>query len=749
MNKYHWKYLAAVSAVFLCLPAVVTAQTNTGSSKSLKQDLLARPQKIAGKGTNAMDKIDVKADELKYGKETGVVEAKGNVVIKQAGQELRAQYVKYNYKTGDAQARDRVTLIRGTSVWTGPELKYNFKTGAGMAEEMNYRAAPFNLTAKKIEKQDDKTYVFTGAEMTTCSNDISHSHYSVTASKITLIQGEELRARNAVLYLGCIPIFYFPYWNQCINEDKGWIFVPGYKSRWGAFVLGTYRYPLAEYLKSRTRVDYYAKRGLGLGEDLLWERKEVYKGVFSAYYIDDKEPLDVHDTANDDIDNTRYRIKFKNTGYITDNDYTMVQAFYMSDIDVLEDYFRKEFNESAQPENYASYTHRGEKYTFLFQARGALNDFYTTVNRMPEATITFMQQEIEGTPFYYEGQGSLAYLEKVYGRDYTESDYSAFRMDSPHMFYWPTRQFGWLNVTPRAGFRATYYSQTKEEVTNAVIVQTASTNGTRVTYTTSTNNVVTTTEKGADIRAKTEIGLATSYKAFKAFGDPLDPRRHVFEPYINYTFIPEPTITPGYLYQFDDIDAINEQNSIQIGMKNKYQKKKDGQPYDILDTDIYTTFLVDKKEGQDSINNFNLWARWKPFEVVTFDFDGMYDTANSQLSTFNSRMLYDDNDLFRISLEHWFRVDQSSLAVGSLTLFPNRAWEFNAYTRYEMETSQLEEQGGYIQRKFDCITFRLTGGVIPSYTTTGGAEIEQEIRVMLEFWVNAFPEAKVSGNSTW
>ena len=41
-------------------------------------------------------------------------------------------------------------------------------------------------------------------------------------------------------------------------------------------------------------------------------------------------------------------------------------------------------------------------------------------------------------------------------------DYDAFRADSFHQFLYPNTYFGWLSVVPRVGFRATYYSDTRD-----------------------------------------------------------------------------------------------------------------------------------------------------------------------------------------------------------------------------------------------------------------------------------------------
>jgi hypothetical protein len=82
------------------------------------------------------------------------------------------------------------------------------------------------------------------------------------------------------------------------------------------------------------------------------------------------------------------------------------------------------------------------------------------------------------------------------------------------MIYWPTRQFGFLSLMPRAGYRGTYYSKTKVDavVTNVVAV----TNELGAVIGT-TNQIEELVRDGDAVwRSLPELGLETS---FKAFGD--------------------------------------------------------------------------------------------------------------------------------------------------------------------------------------------------------------------------------------
>ena len=74
------------------------------------------------------------------------------------------------------------------------------------------------------------------------------------------------------------------------------------------------------------------------------------------------------------------------------------------------------------------------------------------------------------------------------------------------------------------------------------------------------------------------------------------------------------------------------------------------------------------------------------------------------------------HDIFRCDLEYRYRHERSSLVTGYLTWYPNERWGFDIFGRYEFETSQVEEVGGWIQYSWDCFALRLIGCSDPSVT---------------------------------
>jgi hypothetical protein len=386
--------------------------------------------------------------------------------------------------------------------------------------------------------------------------------------------------------------------------------------------------------------------------------------------------------------------------------------------------------------------------------RGRLNDFYTSVERLPEAYLDVLRQEIGSSSVYYESQSTAGFLQKQWADDVTnETDYSAFRFDTRHMFYRPQKFAGFLNVIPRAGARGTYYSSTRDRETSTETASFASTNLVKdasgvtrpaVTSGTATNTVTRDIEAGAGFRTLAELGIETSLKAFRTWDGPDAQYRHIVEPYANYTLVPQPNLRPAELYQFDDVDSLDEQNFVKLGVRNRLQTREEIGPRTLADVDLYTICQFTRPEDENLFERLYTDIELHPDSWLTVRMDGAWNLTESKLERFNTQVTFTGSDTLKLALEHRYRADESDLAAVDVTLFPGRGWSYNLYTRYEFENSQLEEQGGYVQRNLDCMSIRCGANFMPGYTRTDGSTRDDEYRVVVAFWLTAFPETALS-----
>jgi lipopolysaccharide assembly outer membrane protein LptD (OstA) len=726
------RYILTVLSVVVCCCAGVY-----GAARSDSPDAFASLDNQ--KEYNAP--IEADADQLDYDKVKGRITASGHVVITYGCDELRADRVLVNVNSGDAYALGNVVIKRGGQAdIKGTKIRYNFRTRVSSIDDPEVSVLPFHVVADKVTQSGRNEYVLHNAKVTTCKYKHPHSHYHFKAKRVTVVPGEYIRTKGAVLSLGRVPVMYLPYWRHNLAEDSGFRFLPGYRSRMGGYLLSSYYHRINSSLKAEHHIDYRSERGFALGEDLDWHTGAGI-GNLRLYYLNDDDPMDAADIADGlDIDSRRYRIHLEHNQTFNERTQLLLQANYLSDPKVIEDFFNREYRHARQPETYASLSYRRDLYTVTALANVRLNDFYSNVNRLPELSLNFTRRQLGNSSFYYESHTSGAQLEKVWETGSINDDYSAVRFDTRHMIYQPRRYMGWLNFVPRAGYRGTYYSDTLTSITSNSVVTATGTNSMETT----TNSVTEITNAAGQLRNMFEIGAEISFKAFKTMNG--GAMRHIVEPYANYTFRMEPDVVPDELYQFDSIDGLDEVHQTLLGVRNKIQSKRNGRPHDLADINTFTTLNFNSDEDEDMFDKLYLDSDFYPADWLYINLYGIYGVSESELEEFNTRFNLVRDNIWKVRAEHRYRLDDSNLLTGTITVYPNIKWAFNVFGRYEFEDSRVQEQGGYIERKLDCIGMRLGGSVLPGFTRTDGTEKEDEYRIMLSFWLTAFPQLGLHTN---
>ncbi len=459
--------------------------------------------------------IEVDADSLDYDRVNGRIVAAGNVHIVSGADSLRADRVLVNVQTGDAYALGNVELLRAGQPIRGDRLHYNFQTRVSSLDAPTVNADPFKVVAETVTRQPDNTFRLNQAKVTTCIHDHDHAHYHVRARRLDVVPDQHLTARHAVWYFGKVPVLYVPYWRRRLHDEYGWNLYPGYRSRWGGFLLTSYFHRVHPGLRLEHHVDLYSERGVGLGEDIDWRSSDGV-GQLSLYYIHDNKPMGKNPPLDaEDIDASRYRIRLRHDQDLADRTRLFVRNEFVSDAQFRRDFFDREYRRLRQPENYLALSHQEDLFSVTALASFRLNDFYENVNRMPEVSLNWYRMQLGDSSFYYESQSSVAYLNRVFRDRDDREDFSAFRLDSSHTFYQPRRIAGWLNVVPRAGYRGTFYSASRREETSAEIVTSMVTNEVTLVeeMVTTTNIVTTVSEGGARLRHAIEIGKQVRLKS--------------------------------------------------------------------------------------------------------------------------------------------------------------------------------------------------------------------------------------------
>ena len=715
--------------------------------------------------TPSADPVEVKAASMEYDAAKRLMVLSGNVMLRRGSEILKANYALFSRESGDAWAEGDVHFERGSEVWSGAKLHYNFLTGEGDFGTFSSFLYPFYVKAQSSRRVSEEEYLLQNAVFTTCEGENPKSHF--TASSVRLVPGRRIYAKHVFVYVGDVPVFYAPFWSQNLGDRNFISMVPGFNSRFSAFLLTSFNYRLTRHIEASSRLDVRLRRGLAVGQDLLWSSSgnshgpstEVYKddsdddpiflgqgvplirqnpevyddwfGDFLVYYAHDNWP-DEGDSELADIGAERYRLRLYHSQSLDERNYLLVLGNYMSDARFIRHFFRDEWKSSPEPNNYIVYMNQGENYTASITLQRHLNDYFTTIDRYPELALDCSRQRIAETPFYYKGKTFGGYMEKFWADTETnETNYALFRADTDHTVYYQHKFFGFLNLIPRAGWRGTYFSKTKENTNEFAEVSVTDTNGV-VTIESVTNSLI--RELSGEFRSVFELGLESSFKAFKVWetypGEVINDIRHIVEPYVDYTFRPEPNVLATNLYQFDDVDKLARENGIKVGLRNKLQTKRDD-VYSLVDLDVWTVCRLAPEEDENQFDDLYWLVKSEPSDRITLRLDGRYDSYEGTLAQINTRLTFTGSQ-WAWEAEHRHADGGDDMLYGRLIVSPGGNWGFRVFARYEFDESKFDNYGVAVQRTMDCVA-----------SMVGYEWEEDEYAVWVQFWFTAFPRVRV------
>src|SRR6185436_14810637 len=111
-----------------------------------------------------------------------------------------------------------------------------------------------------LAEQSNNTYRASQSFITT--DDLAEPGFRIRGQTMILVPGEYVEMKHATLYLGDIPVFYWPYYRRrLVDHPLNFEFLPGYRSLYGAYLHTTINASWTSDLSAEFHVDYRVKRG--------------------------------------------------------------------------------------------------------------------------------------------------------------------------------------------------------------------------------------------------------------------------------------------------------------------------------------------------------------------------------------------------------------------------------------------------------------------------------------------------------
>jgi len=690
--------------------------------------------------------------------ENGLATARDNVAIHIGNTDIYADYAQYNPSTHDVELRGHVRIYRDTSLYIADSGIYNTETKKIRALTARTESEPYFLSGTHVTSISDNGYLIKNGNFTT--HDSPKPDFHLHARTIRVYENDRVIFQYVTAYVGKVPVFWWPYLYQSLNEAFSFAVSPAYLSSWGPSLLTQVTFPITDDIRGRFRLDYRGRRGVAVGLDSTIDYFNDSQARLKTYYIQDQNPLlNVTEVPRKDVPTGRYRVSLADTTNFTDDIYGIANLTKLSDAFVMQDFYQGEFRVDPVPDNVLAVAKTDPFYTLTAIERFQANEFFSTTERSPEVVLDIKRHGLFGGPIFYEGETGFANLRLQNPQDSGFENYGTYRFDTFHQLTYPNTYFGWLSIVPRVGFRETYYGKTWDLGSTIFIPPSNPLEPNFILPPPTLANPV--KFDGDTFRSVFDTGAEASFKISRTwenvqsrtFG--LDGLMHVIQPFTDFSYVkedgPNPTSILGFdrfqpstqpraidFPQFTTIDSIADWTVWRVGVRNRLETRRDDTTMTWLELDTFVDVNFENPYQPTDYSNLVNNLRFTPLPWMSFQVNSQVpafakgftevDTiasvqpmANLQLTVahryLNGNPFFDNSSLFVVG--GYYRIDDN--------------WGIGIQEQYEGATGVLEQQRYSIYRDLSSWVASF-GGIIRDNSGS------REYGVIFTITLKAFPK---------
>ena len=716
---------------------------------------------VAGAATNVSDHEPVEitsSGETTY--ENGVATARDNVAIHIGDTDIYGDFAQYNSRTHEVSVEGHVRIYRDVSIYVAERGVYNIDTKQIRTNNVRTDYHPYFLSGQNVTETSANMYRVEDATFTT--DDSPRPDFHLHARTVRVYENDHVVFQNVTMYIGKIPVFWWPYMYQSLNDAFSFTISPAYLSSWGPSLLSQITFPITDDIKGRIRLDYRGRRGVAVGfeSDIDYGKDKSSNAKLKLYYIEDQNPeINRTDLPRGEISAGRYRASLENHTDFTSDIYGIVDVTKLSDAFVMQDFYQSEFRINPVPDNVVALTKTNPFYTLTAIARFQANDFFEQTERLPEVVLDVKRHALFGGPIFYEGETGVADLHRNFADKSEFENYSTVRIDTFHQLLYPNTYFGWLSIVPRVGFRETYYDQTRDL---GKTIFTPSGNPLVPDFLLPDPTLAMPLERGGDkLRTVFNTGAEASFKISRTWEDAesralgLDGLLHVIQPFTNFSYVWNNGVDPAAILQFDrfepatqlrpidfpqftSVDSIDSWTIWRAGVRNRLETRRDDLTVTWLELDTFFDVNFDNPYDRTPYSNFFNRLRFTPLPWASLSIDSQLPAFDKGFTEVNTSVSVQPIANLQLSAGHRylngnpFFPNSSLYVVGGFYRLDDN-WGVGFQEQYEGTTGIIEQQRYSVYRD------------LTNWVASFGAVVRdnagvKEYGVLLTFTLKAFPK---------
>jgi LPS-assembly protein len=567
--------------------------------------------------------ITMEADKLTYDQQGGVISLEGAARILYKNTSLQADKVIFYEKTRDVMAEGGVILTEGEDILRCDRLEFNIDTKQGVVYQGNIflKKKNFHITGSKAEKLGEQEYRVYDATLTSCDARVPSWKFSAKRLDVE-IEGYAKGWWPGFLVKN-IPVLYFPWAVFPVKRERqsGFLF-PEFSSssKWGPEITIPFYWAIAPnqdatfYLE---RIGDARGRGFKEGAEYRYAWSTRASGEIKGFYIWDER-----------VDDSRWSIFARHNQNFPGSYYIKTDINWVSDKD-----YPVDFDKDIPDEALIDARSRNQLESTLVLGKdwkwGALGTEFSyfrdltvdsnraTMQRLPQATFFLFQERFPATPLFYEMEAEGTHF-------WRQEEIRGGRVNLYPRLSVPLKPYDMVRFEPWISYRETIYFPNNDptgrydEVTSREIF-----------------------DVGASL-------ATTISKVFPLRGRRIQGLKHIIEPELVYTYIPNVSQTDNPY--FDDEDRIPRTNEVRWILTNYLIGKKvndDGEA-------TYPEYLYLKlcqgydfsphlyQEEREHLSNFVAEARVSPFTWLSGTMDLEYNPHYRRLDLFNAGVSFTD-----------------------------------------------------------------------------------------------------------
>ncbi|MEX0449355.1 LPS-assembly protein LptD [Spiribacter onubensis] len=233
--------------------------------------------------------VRITADSARITGSPPVYEFSGDVMLSRADQTFEGEHLQYDTGAGEIQTQGEIQLRESGWLIAGARARYLLDPERGRFDgvrEYRIAAAHMQGSAEQIIREGPTFTRYKGVTLSTCLP--GNEFWTLSASRASIdTESRQGRAHHAILSVGRLPVFYTPYLQFPVGNERLTGFLAptiGQSKRNGTTVALPWYWNIAPNYDATVTPTSYWKRGLMMDSEFRY-LEEAFAGEISGSYL--------------------------------------------------------------------------------------------------------------------------------------------------------------------------------------------------------------------------------------------------------------------------------------------------------------------------------------------------------------------------------------------------------------------------------------------------------------------------------